>query len=97
VKSAALYLAGIEQAEKASPGPEFYARRQKEHWRRLSEALSSEEYFVPRDLGDGPAEQVQLTAQRVVLQFGQVLRDWPAIVAAAKRLRSRGMRLAEPI
>lgn len=97
VKSAALYLAGIEHAAKAASGPEFYTQRQKDHWRRLSEALTTEEYFIPRDLGDGTAEEVQRAAQRMVLQFGQVLRDWPAIMEAARRLRSRGVRLAKPV
>jgi len=97
VKSAALYLAGIEQAATAARGPEFYARRQKDHWRRLCDALTTEEYFVPRDLGDGSADEVRHAAQRMVLLFGQVLRDWPAIVDAAKGLRSRGVRLAKPV
>lgn len=97
VRSAAVYLAGIEHAAKAASGPDFYARRQKDHWRRLSEALTTKEYFIPRDLGDGTAEEVQQAAQRMVLKFGQVLRDWPAIVDAARRLRSRGVRLAKPI
>jgi hypothetical protein len=97
VKSAAILLAGIEQAAKAAPGPEFYARRQKDHWRQLSEALATEEYFIPRDLGDGSAEEIQHSAQCLVLKFGQVLRYWPAIVDAARTLRGRGVRLAQPV
>jgi hypothetical protein len=97
VKSAAAYLAGIEQATKAAPGPDFYVRRQKDHWKRLSEALATEEYFVPRDLGDGPAEEIQQTAQRMVRQFGEVLRSWPAVVEAARTLRRRGRRLARAV
>jgi hypothetical protein len=97
VKSAALYLTAIEQAMKAAGGPEFYARRQKEHRQRLIEALTTDEYFVPRDLGDVPTEEIQRITQSVVLQFGQVLRDWPAIVAAAQSLRSRGRKLAQAV
>jgi hypothetical protein len=33
----------------------------------------------------------------VVLQFGRLLRDWTAIVEAAKVLRARGERLAKPV
>jgi hypothetical protein len=97
VRSAAIYFAGIEQSAKAAPGPEFYARRQREHWQRLSEALTTEEYFIPRDLGDGTADEARRAAQGVVLQFGRVLKAWPALVDAARGLRNRGVRLAQTV
>jgi hypothetical protein len=59
--------------------------------------LTTEEYFIPRDLGDGTADEVRHAAQRVVLQFGQVLKAWPAIVDAARGLRNRGVRLAQAV
>jgi hypothetical protein len=96
VKAAALYLDSMERAAKAAPGPEFYKRRQEAHSRQLSEAITTAEYFTPRDLAGAP-EQAGHAAQRVVLQFGQTLRAWPAIVAAARNLRSRGVRLATAI
>ncbi len=97
VKSAALYLDGIERAAKTSAGPEFYSRRQQAHAEQLRRAITTEEYFIPRDLAGGSAEEVRRAAQRAVLQFGQVLAGWPAIVDAAKKLRSRGVRLSRAI
>jgi hypothetical protein len=97
VRSAALYLAGIEQNVRTVPAPEFYVRRQKEHWEQLSQALTTDEYYVPRDLGEGPAAEIQQRAQSIVLRFGQVLHGWPAIVEAARRLRGRGHTLAQPV
>jgi hypothetical protein len=98
VKSAAMYLEGIERATRPESGAEFYIRRQKAHWQRLAEALTTDEYFLPRDLVDAAsAAEIQSAAQKVVLQFGQLLRDWTAIVEAAKVLRARGQRLAKPV
>ncbi|MEX2303174.1 MAG: hypothetical protein WD733_19685 [Bryobacterales bacterium] len=98
VKSAALYLEGIQQTMRPEVAAEFYTRRQKAYWQRLAEALTTEEYFLPRDLANSDgAEEPLRAAQRVVLQFGRLLRDWTAIVAAAKVLRARGERLAKPV
>jgi hypothetical protein len=98
VKSAAMYLEGIQQATRPESGAEFYVRRQRAHWQQLAEALTTEEYFLPRDLGRSEAAaEIQRAAQKVVLQFGQLLRDWTAIVEAAKALRARGQRLAKPV
>jgi hypothetical protein len=98
VKSAALYLEGIQQAIRPDGAAEFYTRRQKAYWQRLADALTTEEYFLPRDLANSDgAEKILRAAQRVVLQFGRLLRDWTAIVEAAKVLRARGERLAKPV
>ena len=97
VRSSALYLDGIERAAKAAPGPEFYTRRQKAHWQQLSKAMTTDEYFIPRDLTGGAPDEARQAAQRVVLQFGQVLRAWPAIIDVAKKLRSRGLRLSKAV
>jgi hypothetical protein len=98
VKSAALYLEGIQQAMRPGGAAEFYTRRQKAYWQRLAEALTTDQYFLPRDLESSHgAEEPLRAAQRVVLQFGRLLRDWTAIVEAAKVLRARGERLAKPV
>ncbi len=37
------------------------------------------------------------TAQRLIFQFAQILKWWPAMVETAKRLRAEGCRLAQPV
>jgi hypothetical protein len=88
----------MEQAAKSVAVPEFYAARQKTYRQHLSQALATGEYFIPRDVAEGgTGDEIQQAAQRVVLQFGRVLRAWPAMVEAAKMLRGRGVRLAQPV
>ena len=97
-RAAGLYLDSMEQAAKSVAVPEFYAARQKTYRQHLSQALATGEYFIPRDVAEGgTGDEIQQAAQRVVLQFGRVLRAWPAMVEAAKMLRGRGVRLAQPV
>jgi hypothetical protein len=96
-KAAATQLEGLAP-EKSADLPEFYKRRQQSFRQQLAKALETEEYFIPRDIGDGTThDETQRAAQRMVFRFGQVLRDWTAIVETAKALRSRGVRLAKPL
>jgi hypothetical protein len=78
--------------------PKFYAALQSSYRQRIGQALGSGEYFLPRDIAEaGTPEEILKAAQCLVLRFGQVLREWPAIVEAAKMLRGRGVRLAQPV
>lgn len=64
----------------------------------ISRASSAEDHLVPRDLRQGrDAVAASLLTQELVAKFGEVLRAWPEMVAAAKRLRVKGCRLAEAL
>jgi hypothetical protein len=64
----------------------------------LRQALPGPDYPVPRDLAErfGGTEARPLL-QRLVRRFGQLLQVWPDLVAAARALRGRGVRLAQPV
>ena len=63
-----------------------------------SQASSAEDHLVPRDLLQGrDARAARLLSQELVAKYGEVLAAWPAMVAAAKRLRDNGCRLAEAL
>jgi hypothetical protein len=54
----------------------------------MSKASTAGDYLVPRDVGHGGL------AQELVGKFGELLEAWPRMVAAARRLRANGCRLA---
>jgi hypothetical protein len=86
-------LHGQLQTYGASPG--FWAADVKEMIERTSKALSGKDYLVPRDLRLGrDAEAACQLFRELVRKFGDLLEAWPAMVAAAKRLRANGIRLA---
>jgi hypothetical protein len=63
-----------------------------------SRASSADDHLVPRDLRQGrDAGAARLLSQELIAKFGEVLVAWPAMVAAAKRLRVKGCRLAEEL
>jgi hypothetical protein len=63
----------------------------------LRQALPDPDYLVPRDLAErfGGA-QARSLLRRLVRRFGELLQVWPDLVAAAKHLRERSVRLAVP-
>jgi hypothetical protein len=64
----------------------------------ISQASNAEDHLVPRDLREGrDPGAARLLSQELVAKFGEVLGAWPAMVAAAKRLRDKGCRLAEAL
>jgi hypothetical protein len=78
--------------------PRFWADDVTRMIERLSKATSTEDYIVPRDLRHGhDAEEARRLSQELVAKFGELLEAWPAIVAAARRLRANGCRLTDPI
>lgn len=93
------FIAMMEQRLQASDGlPRFWATDVNKFIERLSEAVRKPDYCVPLDLLHGRShEEVRELAQRLVLNFGQLLRWWPAIVEMARELRVRGQRLAKRV
>jgi hypothetical protein len=78
--------------------PRFWADDVTRMIELLSKATSTEDYIVPRDLRHGhDAEEARRLSQELVAKFGELLEAWPAIVAAARRLRANGCRLTDPI
>ncbi len=66
-------------------------------WRRDAEAyLEQVQQSVLQPIGqllDGGPEMIQ----RSLVQFAQILKWWPVMVETARRLRTEGHRLAQPI
>jgi hypothetical protein len=64
----------------------------------ISRASSADDHLIPRDLRQGrDAGAARLLSQDLVAKYGEILFAWPAMVAAAKRLRDKGCRLAEAL
>jgi hypothetical protein len=65
---------------------------------RLSTAPSAASYTAPRDLLAGErADEARRLAQELVGRYGELLDAWPPIVAAARSLRARGLRMSAPL
>jgi hypothetical protein len=65
---------------------------------RLRGNLADPGFAVPWDLRSAfGAERAGSLTRRLVGRFGRLLQAWPALVEAAKALRGRGMRLAQPV
>jgi len=78
--------------------PTFWADDVNRMIELMSRASSAGDHLVPRDLRQGrDAGAARLLSQELVAKFGEVLHAWPAMVAAAKRLRDNGCRLAEAL
>jgi hypothetical protein len=61
----------------------------------MSNASADEDQLAPRDLRPGrDANAARRLAQELVGKFGELLEVWPTMVAATKRLRAKGCRLA---
>jgi hypothetical protein len=85
-------LHGQLQTYGSSPG--FWADDVKRMIELMSKASTAEDYLIPRDLlpGRDAAAACQL-GQELIWKFGELLEAWPAIAAAAQRLRADGCRL----
>jgi hypothetical protein len=65
---------------------------------RLSAAPSAANYTAPRDLLPGEsADAARRLAQELVGRFGELLEAWPKIVATARSLRGRGLRMSASV
>ncbi len=87
-------LASILNRELPSPW-----RAHLEAWRaRLAHDVADDRASLPSELVKGRTEQeARALGQQVVGRFGALLAAWPDIVAAAKRMRARGERLAQKV
>jgi hypothetical protein len=63
------------------------------------EAIAAPEYYLPYDLlrAGCPPEQALARGQRILRSFGELLVAWPALVEAARALRSAGRGLARAL
>lgn len=89
----------LEQSFKKYEGsPDFWARDLRQYIQTTQQALQTKDCIVAQDLKEGrtDAEVIRLS-QQLVLEFGRLLQVWPDMIAAAKSLRERGIRLAEPV
>jgi hypothetical protein len=87
-------LHGQLHAFGAPPG--FWADDVRRMIELTSQASTSEDHLVPRDLRHGrDAGAARQLGQELVGKFGELLEAWPAMVGAAKRLRVKGWRLSQ--
>lgn len=92
-------VALMEAALRARPAaPDFWIKDVRQYIEMLKISAKRDDYDVPLDLMQGRnSEQARELAQKLVLRFGQLLLRWEDIIQAAKRLKARGVTLAEPI
>ena len=80
------------------PSPAYWADDVSRMIELISRASSANDHLVPRDLRQGrDAGAARMLSQELVAKYGEVLIAWPAMVAAAKRIRDNGSRLAEAV
>jgi hypothetical protein len=78
--------------------PHYWAADATRMIERVSTAACASDYTAPRDLVSGEdADASRRLAQELVGRFGELLDAWPAIVAAARTLRARDVRMSTPI
>jgi hypothetical protein len=78
--------------------PDYWANDVRQFLAVLRQALPERDYALPRDLARLlGGDEGRALLQRLVRRFGQLLGVWPDLVAAAKELRARGFRLAQPV
>lgn len=91
LQEAAAACAGRQLAEAEAEGDD-------ERCRRLRAILTDPELGTPGDLRkDRSPAEARASLRRLVRRFGRTLAAWPEIVAAADRLRARGVRLARRV
>jgi hypothetical protein len=89
-------LAGL--LRKYSGEPAWWAADVQRLLAGLRGRLLEADYAVPDDLRQAFGPDYALPVfQRLVARFGRLLQCWPAMVAAARDLRSRDVRPAEPV
>jgi len=92
-------LSSLEQTLKKYKGsPDFWARDLRAYIQTTQEALQRKDCIIAHDLREGRTdEEVVRLSQQLVLGFGRLLQAWPDMMIAAKDLRIRGVRLAQPV
>ena len=95
-----LVMLGLENLLKNRRGmPPFWAQDVKKYIAVLEHSLKNKDHALPEAFlrKHGDARQAWELARGIVLQFGQLLRQWPDITEAARMLRERDIRLARPV
>ncbi len=78
--------------------PAFWADDVRRTIDALRKTVTKSDYIVPRELRN--ADDLNSTRRltpRLVSKFGGLLEAWPALVEAARRLRTNGCRVSEPL
>ena len=73
--------------------PEFYIELHERYAETMREAVTRDEYLLPRDL---PTRTLELT-QSLVNRIGELLAVWPRLWSAATWLRANGRRMSRPV
>lgn len=78
--------------------PEFWRHDLEAFLTRAREALSAGDFDIPYDLkANRTPEQNRVLMQELFTRYGQLLEDWPGMVAAARELRESGLVIAESL
>jgi len=78
--------------------PDFWADDVRRMIDLMSRAPAAEDYLVPRDLRQGrDVGTARELGRELIGKFGELLEAWPALVAAATRVRAKGCRLSESV
>ena len=77
--------------------PDFWAKDMAIRLQALRQSLQDSPPVVPSDLQEALGGHADGLLQRLVGQYGQLLRHWPDIVESAKELRRQGQPLAQRI
>jgi hypothetical protein len=92
-------LSSLEQIfTKYKGAPDFWGRDLRQYIQTSQQALQSKDCIIARDLKEGRTdEEVIRLSQQLVLGFGRLLQAWPDMMAGARSLRARGIRVAEAV
>ena len=93
------FIAVLEnQLQTYGASPDFWADDIRRMIELMSKASTAADYLVPRDLRrDREAGEARRLGQDLLRKFGELVEAWPALVAAAARLRVNGKRLTEAV
>jgi hypothetical protein len=76
-------------------GPSSWSKAIRTFLEQTRLATAKETYLYPSDLPEGPAGLS--LAQKLILDYGQLLQAWPDLLAGARHLRDTGLSLARPL
>jgi hypothetical protein len=94
----ALILRLEQRLDERRGQPEYWAADVRQFVERMQQCFLRPESIVPLELlYHHDVARARALSQRLVLMFGRLLEAWPQMVEAAKALRARGRRLAQPL
>jgi hypothetical protein len=86
------------QLQTYGASPSFWADDLRRTIELMSKASTAQDYLVPRDLRRcREAGEARRLGQELLRKFGELVEAWPALVAAAGRLKVNGSRLTEAV